>query len=81
MKILAIDTSSKNAAVAILPATLLVNGICKIENLPNLHKKPSRTIILIPMLKPQKLEPSIQITSLECLNWLDLPTKKHLIML
>ena len=26
----------KNAAVAILPATLLVNGICTIENLPNI---------------------------------------------
>ena len=28
--------SAKNAAVAILPATLLVNGICTIENLPNI---------------------------------------------
>lgn len=27
---------AKNAAVAILPATLLVNGICTIENLPNI---------------------------------------------
>ena len=27
---------AKNAAVAILPATLLVNGICVIENLPNI---------------------------------------------
>ena len=29
-------SGAKNAAVAILPATLLVNGICKIENLPNI---------------------------------------------
>lgn len=27
---------AKNAAVAILPATLLVNGVCTIENLPNI---------------------------------------------
>ena len=27
---------AKNAAVAILPATLLINGICKIDNLPNI---------------------------------------------
>ena len=27
---------AKNSAVAILPATLLVNGICKINNLPNI---------------------------------------------
>ena len=29
-------SGAKNAAVAILPATLLVNGICTIENLPNI---------------------------------------------
>ena len=29
-------SGAKNAAVAILPATLLVNGVCKIENLPNI---------------------------------------------
>lgn len=29
-------SGAKNAAVAILPATLLVNGICRIENLPNI---------------------------------------------
>ena len=27
---------AKNAAVAILPATLLIDGICTIENLPNI---------------------------------------------
>lgn len=27
---------AKNAAVAILPATLLINGVCTIENLPNI---------------------------------------------
>ena len=27
---------AKNAAVAILPATLLINGICTIDNLPNI---------------------------------------------
>ena len=27
---------AKNAAVAILPATLLVKGICTINNLPNI---------------------------------------------
>ena len=31
-----IISGAKNAAVAILPATLLINGICKIENLPNI---------------------------------------------
>lgn len=29
-------SGAKNAAVAILPATLLVNGICTLENLPNI---------------------------------------------
>lgn len=27
---------AKNAAVAIIPATLLVNGVCHIENIPNI---------------------------------------------
>ena len=27
---------AKNAAVAILPATLLIDGVCTIENLPNI---------------------------------------------
>lgn len=31
-----IISGAKNAAVAILPATLLVDGICTIENLPNI---------------------------------------------
>ena len=29
-------SGAKNAAVAILPATLLINGICTINNLPNI---------------------------------------------
>ena len=29
-------SGAKNAAVAILPATLLVNGICTISNTPNI---------------------------------------------
>ena len=29
-------SGAKNAAVAILPATLLVDGVCRIENLPNI---------------------------------------------
>ena len=29
-------SGAKNAAVAILPAALLVDGVCKIENLPNI---------------------------------------------
>lgn len=29
-------SGAKNAAVAILPATLLINGVCTIENLPNI---------------------------------------------
>ena len=29
-------SGAKNAAVAILPATLLINGICKIDNVPNI---------------------------------------------
>ena len=31
-----IISGAKNAAVAILPATLLIDGVCKIENLPNI---------------------------------------------
>ncbi len=31
-----IISGAKNAAVAIIPATLLVNGVCTIENLPNI---------------------------------------------
>lgn len=29
-------SGAKNAAVALLPATLLVNGVCTINNLPNI---------------------------------------------
>ncbi len=29
-------SGAKNAAVAILPATLLINGVCKLENLPHI---------------------------------------------
>ena len=29
-------SGAKNAAVAILPATILVNGVCRIENVPNI---------------------------------------------
>ena len=29
-------SGAKNAAVAILPATLLINGVCTINNLPNI---------------------------------------------
>lgn len=29
-------SGAKNAAVAILPATILINGICTINNLPNI---------------------------------------------
>ena len=29
-------SGAKNAAVAILPATLLINGVCTIDNLPNI---------------------------------------------
>ena len=29
-------SGAKNAAVAILPATLLINGVCTIENLPDI---------------------------------------------
>ena len=29
-------SGAKNAAVAILPATILINGVCTIENLPNI---------------------------------------------
>ena len=31
-----IISGAKNAAVAIIPATLLINGVCTIENLPNI---------------------------------------------
>lgn len=30
-------SGAKNAAVAILPATLLINGVCTIDNLPNIN--------------------------------------------
>ena len=29
-------SGAKNAAVAIIPATLLINGVCTVENLPNI---------------------------------------------
>ena len=29
-------SGAKNAAIAILPATLLINGTCTIENVPNI---------------------------------------------
>ena len=29
-------SGAKNAAVAIIPATLLINGICTLENVPNI---------------------------------------------
>ena len=29
-------SGAKNAAVAILPATLLIDGICTIDNVPNI---------------------------------------------
>ena len=29
-------SGAKNAAVAILPAALLVDGVCRIENVPNI---------------------------------------------
>ena len=39
-------SGAKNAAVAILPATLLIDGVCTIENLPNISDvKKSYTII------------------------------------
>ena len=31
-----IISGAKNAAVAILPATLLIDGVCTIDNLPNI---------------------------------------------
>ena len=30
-------SGAKNAAIAILPATLLINGTCTIENVPNIR--------------------------------------------
>ena len=39
-------SGAKNAAVAILPATLLIDGVCTIENLPNISDvKTSCTIL------------------------------------
>ena len=29
-------SGAKNAAVAILPATLLIDGVCTLENVPNI---------------------------------------------
>lgn len=39
-------SGAKNAAVAILPATILVNGICRIENVPNISDIKTCCIIL-----------------------------------
>ena len=39
-------SGAKNAAVAIIPATLLINGICTIENLPNISDVKSYCEIL-----------------------------------
>ena len=47
-------SGAKNAAVAILPATLLVNGVCKIENLPNISDVKMSCKILVDVGK-QKL--------------------------
>ena len=30
-------SGAKNAAVAIVPASILINGVCRIENLPNIQ--------------------------------------------
>ena len=40
-------SGAKNAAVAILPAALLVNGVCRIENVPDI----SDVRILLDILK------------------------------
>ncbi|HCR43973.1 MAG TPA: UDP-N-acetylglucosamine 1-carboxyvinyltransferase, partial [Ruminococcaceae bacterium] len=42
-------SGAKNAAVAILPASILSNGICRIENIPNITDVASITRILSDM--------------------------------
>ena len=34
-------SGAKNAAVAIIPAALLVDGVCRIENIPQISDAPS----------------------------------------
>ena len=40
-------SGAKNAAVAILPATLLINGICTIDNLPNISDVKINKVVYI----------------------------------
>ena len=40
-------SGAKNAAVAIIPATLMVNGVCTLENLPQI----SDVVILLTILQ------------------------------
>ena len=45
-----IISGAKNAAVAILPATLLIDGVCTINNLPNIMDVYSNMINGRPLL-------------------------------
>ena len=44
-------SGAKNAAVAIIPATLLINGICRIENLPNINQMANNLLAIIEKVK------------------------------
>ena len=53
-------SGAKNAAVAILPATLLIDGVCTIENLPNISDiKISCTIL--EKLKDEEVEHMLRV--------------------
>lgn len=60
-------SGAKNAAVAIIPATILVNGICIIENVPNISDIKAYCEILKTIgVKIKKLGPNtIEIDSRE----------------
>ena len=65
---------AKNAAVAILPATLLVNGVCTIENLPNISDINIYCDILKTLgVKITKLKPNIVEVDTRNVSFKDAP--------
>ena len=62
-------SGAKNAAVAILPATLLVEGPCRIENVPNISDVRILLTILGSMgAKIENPEPSVVVIDCSCIT-------------
>lgn len=69
-----IINGAKNAAVAILPATLLVNGVCTIENLPNISDINIYCDILSTLgVKITKTAPNTVVVDSRNVNYIDAP--------